>query len=210
MTSFRTTFVRGLIGAVAICGAAVAVAAADDEPIVESQPAATATEPARRDVAELRDGQGRSKNANSHSHARGVKIDKLSGKVERSRGEWLLRVKYQVEVRESALAETGPLTLVVDVTDGDRTILLPDGKPLQIVVPLERAKDEDDGKLEFEGRRVMSLGTQFVGDIGNIQLFGRVQAGTEGPALARKHDDADLKAPRETVVIVTTHRVICD
>ncbi len=192
----------------ALQSAFTAFATAQDEPAVESERAAPATEPAPRGVAERRAERSRSKHSHSHSH--GVKFDKLSGKIERSRGEWLLRVKYQVDVRRAALAETGPLTLVVDVMDGDRTILLPDNKPLQIVVPLERAKDDDDEKLEFEGRRIVSLGTRFVGDIGNIQLYGSVVAGTEGEPLARKHDDADLRVHHDTVIVVTSHHVICD
>ncbi len=81
-----------------------------------------------------------------------VKIDfeSLKGELRWSRGEWQLRIKYDVEIEKYERGDR--FELVLYVSEHGEVVRDDEGKPIEWVVPLDRPSEIDDDELEFESR----------------------------------------------------------
>jgi hypothetical protein len=85
-----------------------------------------------------------------------VDIESLRGELWRSGGEWLLEVRYDVEV-EDYVPPPGELELILHVTERDHALVDHTGRSIEFVVPLEYPSEVDDDEVEFEDRTVFTL-----------------------------------------------------
>ena len=84
-----------------------------------------------------------------------VDLESLKGRLYYAPDEWKLHVRYDVEVEDAYCRDS--FDLVLYVIDRGRPVLDSTGRPIQIVVPLDRPTEIDDDELEFEGRFVVGL-----------------------------------------------------
>jgi hypothetical protein len=115
-----------------------------------------------------------------------VDIESLRGELWRASGEWLLEVRYDIEI-EDDLPPPGDLELIVFVTEHGHSLLDQAGRPIEFVVPLVHPSEVDDDELEFEDRIVVALPDGVFDDPGRLRLEGVVVRVGDDCVLDRKN-----------------------
>ncbi len=123
-----------------------------------------------------------------------VDIESLRGELWRGGGEWLLEVRYDVEI-EDYLPPPGELELVLYVTEDGYTLVDRDDRPIEFVVPLVHPSEEDDDELEFEDRLVVTLPDGVFRDPDHLRLEGIVVYVGDDYVLDRKSKSIKFKHP---------------
>ncbi len=85
-----------------------------------------------------------------------VDIDELSARIQRAGADWRLDVDYQVDI-DHAGRSAEPLQLVLSVRDDEGVLADPEGRPFEVMIPLDRPSDVDDDEFEFEAGTALSL-----------------------------------------------------
>jgi hypothetical protein len=114
-----------------------------------------------------------------------VDIESLRGELWRASGEWLLEVRYDVEI-EDYRPPPGDLELILYVTEHDYTLVDQAGRPIEFVVPLVHPSEVDDDELEFEDRLIVTLPDGVFGNPDRLRLEGIVVRVGDDYALDRK------------------------
>ncbi len=83
-------------------------------------------------------------------------IEKLSAEIREAGRDWRVDVRYDVEL-EGRGAFTDALSLRLFVTDDEGVVVDPEGRPIEIDIPLDRPTDVDDDELKFESGAVFTL-----------------------------------------------------
>lgn len=122
-----------------------------------------------------------------------VDIDELSGELARGEHEWLLEVRYEVEVEGATAA--GPFDLVLNVSEHDRLLTDGERRPLVFAIPLDRPTDVDDDEAEYEGTVMVSLPRDSFVDPDDLELVGRVYVRGDDRPVAHDDDDIDYDRP---------------
>lgn len=122
-------------------------------------------------------------------------LDDLDAEIRFDGRDWVVDVEYKVKIEgRRRLPEPA---LVLTVEERGRLVTLPDGQPVEIVVPLDHPTDVDDDELEFEqGMRFVIPDGAFARPW-DLRLTGMVYAGPEGPVLDR--DDTRIEEWRPDV-----------
>jgi hypothetical protein len=124
-----------------------------------------------------------------------VDIESLRGELWRSGGEWLLEVRYDIEV-EDCIPSRGELELVFYVTEHSRQLVDHAGDPIEFFVPLDHPSEVDDDEVEFENRVAVTLPEGVFCDPDRLRLQGFVfRIGDERP-LARRDKSIKYKRPK--------------
>ncbi|MBN2446505.1 MAG: hypothetical protein JXO22_07265 [Phycisphaerae bacterium] len=123
---------------------------------------------------------------------RGMDVDfeSLKGEVWRADGEWVLEVRYEIEI-EDRLPRPGELTLVICIRDGDELLLNEEGTPFELIVPLDRPSEVDDDEIEFEDRFIVVLPNGAIRDPGHMRLEAAIVSEDDGHAV--EHRDSSVK-----------------
>ncbi len=130
-----------------------------------------------------------------HHRRPDVDIESLRGELWRSGGEWLLEIRYDVEV-EDYLPPPGALELILYVTERGHTLVDRAGYPIEFVVPLDRPSEVDDDEIEFEDRITVTLPDGVFHDPGRLRLESLVvHAGDDRP-LDRKDKSIKYDRPK--------------
>lgn len=124
-----------------------------------------------------------------------IEFDKLKGDILRDRGEWLLRVRYEVEIEDPPRVLPA-LDLVVDVFVYGRPLIDDQGHPLQFVFPLDRPTEIEDDEIEFKGGAIAPLSFRSIIDPDEMEIIGRVMLRGDNRPLAVKEDDVSRYRPR--------------
>jgi hypothetical protein len=134
-------------------------------------------------------------------HRRGarpdVDIESLRGELWRVGGEWLLEVRYDVEV-EDYLPRPGELDLILYVTEHDGVLADHAGNPIEFVVPLEHPTEVDDDELEFEDRVTVTLPNGTFHDPRHLRLHGVVVHVDGDYPLDRKDKSIKFDKPKRS------------
>lgn len=130
-----------------------------------------------------------------HHRSPDVDIESLRGELHRAGGEWLLEVRYDVEV-EDHLPLPGELELILVVTDHGHALVDDTNSPIEYVVPLRYPSEEDDDELEFEDRITIALPDGAIVGLDHLRLEGIVvRAGDDHP-LDRKDKSIKYERPK--------------
>lgn len=122
-----------------------------------------------------------------------VDIDSLKAELWRSGGEWLLDVRYEIEIEDFAPRER--FELILYLTERGRVLTDPDGRPLEIVVPLDEPSEVDDDELEFEAGLTVPLPDRALRDPRKLKIHATVvHAGRDAP-LEHKKKSVKFKRP---------------
>jgi hypothetical protein len=143
-----------------------------------------------------------------------VDIEKLKGEVWRSPDEWLLRVRYEVEIEDWRRGDA--FELVAYVTEDGYRLANPAGQPVEFVIPLDRPSEVDDDELEFESSFTVRLPERSFRDPDRLRLHGMVVFAGDSLPLEKedtsiKYDRPKVKVRRQVVttgVSVSHHRVV--
>jgi hypothetical protein len=124
-----------------------------------------------------------------------VDIESLRGELRRTAGEWLLEVRYDVEV-EDYLPPPGTLELILYVTEHGYALVDQTGQPIEFLVPLECPSEVDDDELEFEDRVIVTLPDGVFHDPEHLRLEGIVVRIDDGRPLDRKDKSIKFDSPK--------------
>ena len=129
------------------------------------------------DVSEASHGRDRRSRAD-------VDIDSLRATVTPARDGWRLEVRYEVEVEDAPRYDR--FDLVLALTERGRLLTDRRGRPLTLVVPLDRPSEVDDDELEFEGRASFRLPRGAVYNPKKLKVHAKVVRVRDGRAFDRK------------------------
>jgi hypothetical protein len=121
-----------------------------------------------------------------------VDIESLRGELWRANGEWLLEVRYDVEVEDRRPAP-GELELTLFVTEHGYTLVDRAGRPIEFVIPLAHPSEVDDDELEFEDRIVVALPDDVFDDPKRLRLDAVVVRVGDDYALDRKSESVKFE-----------------
>ena len=127
-----------------------------------------------------------------HRRQPDVDIESLKSELRWINGEWLLEVRYKVEV-EDYRPLPGELELILMITEHGRTLIDNTGNPIEFIVPLEYPSEEDDDELEFEDRITITLPQGDIGDPDHLRLESAVVRVNDGYPLDRKEKSIKFK-----------------
>lgn len=82
-----------------------------------------------------------------------VKIKRLKAEALPGREMWSVEASYEVRVKNAC----GPLQLVLFATDRNRTIVDCDGRPIEIVIPLDQPTSLHGEEMRFAGRTCLRV-----------------------------------------------------
>lgn len=85
-----------------------------------------------------------------------VDIERLKAEIRSAGSEWRVDVQYEVEV-EGRGAHREELALVLFVTDEEGVLADPDGKPIEVRIPLDRPSEIEDDEIEFKAGTAFTL-----------------------------------------------------
>ena len=114
-----------------------------------------------------------------------VDIESLKGELWRADGQWVLEIRYDVEVEDGRPA-LGELELILYVTEHGHVIADELGRSLEFVVPLDLPSEVDDDEIEFESRTAVALPDGAFYDPDDLRLEAVVVRASDGYPLARK------------------------
>lgn len=116
-----------------------------------------------------------------------AEIDDLDAAIHFARGGWLLSVGFEIEVEDARPG--APLYLSIVVLDGKRPILDQWGRPLEILVPLDRPVEIDGDEIEFRDEVDFRVPDGLFSHPKNLRVLARIIDGPRGRVL----DDDDEK-----------------
>jgi len=111
-------------------------------------------------------------NADHREKRADVDIDSLKAEIYPERHGWRVGVRYEVEVEDYYGKK--PLLLVMNLRERGRVLTERDGRPIEIVVPLDRPTEIDDDELEFEDSISVSLDEHVVCYPGSLRIEATV------------------------------------
>lgn len=125
-------------------------------------------------------------------------IDSLDASLRQTRGGWLLRVDFEIEIEDACRSER--FSLLLRVTEQGRPTLDREGRPIVFEIPLDRPTDIDDEELEFERSVVLTLPGGAIWNPDKLKLEAKVIATRDGRVLDRDDEsieyDRGFRAPR--------------
>lgn len=123
-----------------------------------------------------------------------VEIDGLKAEVVYAGGEWLVEVKFEVEIDSGRPIEN--LGLLLSVSEHGRPLVDPDGKPIEFLIALDRPTEVDDDEIEFESRITFGLPDGAFSDPGELRLHAAVVVPDVAYALDTKEHSIRYHEPR--------------
>lgn len=99
-------------------------------------------------------------------------IDSLRADIWYGRGGWLLRVRYEIEIEDFRPGER--YELVIRLTERGCKLVDRKGRPIEIVVPLDRPTEVDDDELEFEGVLTVRLPARVLSNPKRLRIHAAV------------------------------------
>lgn len=125
-----------------------------------------------------------------------VDIKSLKAELHRSDGEWALRLKYDVEIKDAYRDDR--FELVLYVSEKGRVLHDEDGEPIEWVVELDQPSKVDDDELEFKDRLTVYLPDYAIANPKRLRINGAVyQEGYELP-LNRKIKSVKYKPKKHS------------
>ena len=86
--------------------------------------------------------------AGHHPRRPDIDIEKLRPEIWRGGSDWALRIRYKVEIENPPVGER--FDLVLRLTERGRVVRGPEGRPIEIIVPLRRPSEIEHDEIEFE------------------------------------------------------------
>lgn len=99
-------------------------------------------------------------------------IDSLRADIWSGHGEWLLRVRYEIEIEDFRPGER--FELVLHLTERGRRLVDRKGRVIEIVVPLDRPTEVDDDELEFEDVLTVRLPARVLSNPKRLRIHAAV------------------------------------
>lgn len=100
-------------------------------------------------------------------------IDDLDGDLYRTKEGWELKVAFEIEI-ETYHPRSDEFALVLLVSNDGRPIRDELGKPLEIVVPMEKPTKIDDDEVEYEGKISIIFDPEDVDDPRKLRINARL------------------------------------
>lgn len=113
-----------------------------------------------------------------------VDIDSLKAEVRYERGGWRLLVGYEIEIEDARPYER--FELVLTLLEHGRPLRDRFGRPLSIVVPLDRPTKYDRDEVEFRRRLSVRLGAGAITNPRRLKILAEVVRTTDGHSLDHK------------------------
>lgn len=123
-------------------------------------------------------GGRRPRNFRNHTEA---DIESLSGNVRYANGNWQLGVRYAVEIEDAHRRDR--FNLAMTVVERGRPLLDRRGKPLSVVVPLNRPTKIDRDEITFNRQAVLRLPNGAIGNPKRLRIVARVVRAGDGRIL---------------------------
>ena len=121
-----------------------------------------------------------------------VDVDSLKGNIREVASEWELTIEYEVEIENARPEEK--FELLLQVAEHGRAVCDEQGRPITIVVALDRPSKVDDDELEFEDSVVVTLPRGLFKNPKRLRLIAVVvRAGEQQPL---DHKDKRIKYKR--------------
>jgi len=121
-------------------------------------------------------------------------IDKLKAELHFDGAQWIVDVKFEVEIETTRRIEG--LALVLHVDEHGRTVTGSEDQPLEIVIPLDNPSEVDDDEIEFKQSLSFPIPEDAVGDPGALRLTALVATSPDAPILDRRDTRIDFYVPR--------------
>lgn len=138
-----------------------------------------------------------------------VDIESLKGELVRGEDEWLLEVRYDVEIEHPAPGDA--FDLVLYVSEDDRTLVNDEGERIDYVIALDSPTEADHDEVEYEHTATLSLPEDSVKWPHRLRLNGSVVYRGQEIPLAQKSKSIKYRLPMvrcaEPVVSVIYERV---
>ncbi len=157
----RFFFQPALLGAWAALGAASALGQQTIYPMqpvretrLQQQPVETMMQPISD--AQADDGYAAPTGVIANLPRPDVDIDDLSARIVRAGADWRMDVEYDVDVEDARFTQQ-PLHLVFSIRDDQGLLADTEGRPFDVMIPLDRPSDADGDDLEFEAGTALSL-----------------------------------------------------
>jgi hypothetical protein len=133
--------------------------------------------------------------AAADDHFRVVKadIDKLDAELHHDGAQWIVDVKFEVELETSRRIEG--LALVLHVDEHGRTVTGDEDQPLEVVIPLDNPSDVDDDEVEFKQSLSFPIPEDAVDNPAALRLTALVATSPDAPILARRDESIDFDIP---------------
>ena len=121
-----------------------------------------------------------------------VDFDSLKAELFRVEGEWLLEVRYEVEIEDYNPGDR--FELIFYVAQRKQVLLDDERRRIEYVIPLDNPTDVDDDELEFEQQVTLTLPEGAFRNPRRLKLHALVVY--QGQHEALKHKDRSIKFKR--------------
>lgn len=134
--------------------------------------------------------------ANGYHHGRRSEveadIDELKARMHFENGQWILSIKYEVEI-EDAWPEDR-FELILALTEGRRPLIDPSGRPMVMNIPLDQPQRVKDGGEEiiFRDTIVVPVQDGLFGRPKDLRVDAHVVPFGGGPVLDQDDTDVDV------------------
>jgi hypothetical protein len=122
-----------------------------------------------------------------------VDIDSLEAEIRYVGGSWEVTAEYEIEIEDARPHER--FELLLQVTEHDHVLRNSEGRPITIVVALDRPSEVDDDEMTFEGEVTFVLPRELISSPKHLRIVGVVvHAGDDRPL---DRDDDGIKFKRD-------------
>lgn len=128
-------------------------------------------------------------------HRLDVDIDSLKGRIREVSSEWELTIEYEIEIEDARPEEK--FELLLQVSERGRALRDEEGRPITIVVALDRPSKVDDDELEFEDSVVATLPRGLFKDPKRLRVIAVVVRAGDHQPLDRKDKRIKYKRKRD-------------
>jgi hypothetical protein len=131
---------------------------------------------------------GRPRNFRNHTEA---DIESLSGSLQYVRGNWQLGVRYDVEVEDANRRDR--FNLAMTVLERGRPLLDRWGRPVTIVVPLDRPTKIERDEITFNRQATIRLPDGSIGNPKQLRLVAKVIRADNGRVLDQEEESIKFR-----------------
>jgi hypothetical protein len=118
-----------------------------------------------------------------------IKIKRLKAEVTPGQEMWAVEARYEVRIKNAC----GPFQLVLFATDRNRTIVDCDGRPIEVVIPLDQPTSIHKEEMRFAGRACLRVFRAPNWDCKHLRLHAVVTCVDDWRPLAEKSTKLKVK-----------------
>jgi len=124
------------------------------------------------------------------SHA-DADIESIDARLRYVGGAWRLNIRYEIEIEDASRRDR--FDLVLSVVEQGRRLRDRHGRPMTIVIPLDRPTKVDDDEIEFERSITLRIPAGAIDRPSRLRVIAKVVEARSGRVLDRDKESVEVR-----------------